>query len=91
MTNIEANSEARRAFCGRVHSVVSREDTAFAARLSLAIERENLLECDVAERSGLDATAINHFTRGRREPSRANMARLLCALPGVDARWLICG
>jgi len=63
----------------------------FAARLSIAIERAILLECDVAQRSGIDATAINHFTRGRREPRRANLARLLCALPGVDARWLICG
>ena len=72
-------------------AIVNRFDSGFAVRLSLAIERENLLECDVAKRSGLDATAINHFTRGRREPSLGNLARLLNALPKTDARWLVCG
>jgi hypothetical protein len=77
--------------CGRLDQLVSCVGSGFATRLSIAIEHENLLECDLAQRSGIDATAINHFTRGRREPSRANLARLLRALPGTDARWLICG
>lgn len=79
------------AVCDRLEPLVSRSASGFALRLSIAIEREGLLECDVAMRSGIDATQINHFTRGRREPSRANLARILASLPNIDARWLVCG
>lgn len=79
------------AACGRIDPLVSRSASGFALRLSIAIERENLLECDVAKRSGIDATQVNHFTRGRRKPSLENLARILSALPNIDARWLVCG
>lgn len=79
------------AVCGRLEPLVSRSAATFALRLSVAIERERLLERDVSKRSGIDATQINHFTRGRREPSLANLARILAALPNTDARWLVCG
>lgn len=72
-------------------ALVSRSASGFDWRLSIAIEREGLLECDLARRSGVDATQINHFTRGRREPSLANLTRILKALPNTDARWLVCG
>lgn len=71
--------------------LVSRCSSGFALRLSIAIERESMRECDVAKRSGIDPTQINHFTRGRREPNLANLARILAVLQNTDARWLVCG
>lgn len=90
-TDTETNDQGRSRHGVGFEPLVSLPASSFALRLSIAIEREGLLECDVAMRSGIDATQINHFTRGRREPSRANLARILAVLPHTDARWLVCG
>ena len=63
----------------------------FALRLSIAIEQEDILERDLAMRTGIEPMAISQFTRGRSEPGIAELIRILRALPGVNARWLICG
>lgn len=63
----------------------------FAERLSRAMKSYGVSPSQMASRTGLDITAVSHFTSGRREPSLANSARILQALPNVDARWLITG
>ena len=63
----------------------------FALRLSIAIEQEDLRESHLAESTGISADIINQFTRGRIEPSILDLVCILRALPGVNARWLICG
>lgn len=67
------------------------EKSGFGARLSIAMKVTGVRQADVARASGIDQAQLSNMVRGEREPSLANLARLLNALPGCDARWLVCG
>lgn len=63
----------------------------FGERLCIAMKVTGVRQADVARASGIDQAQLSNMVRGEREPSLANLARLLNALPGCDARWLVCG
>ena len=67
------------------------EKSGFGERLSIAMKVTGVRQADVARASGIDQAQLSNMVRGEREPSLANLARLLNALPGCDARWLVCG
>jgi len=52
----------------------------FSHRLRQARELRKLSQTDVAERSGLQPSAVSHFETGRRAPSFDNLKRLADAL-----------
>ena len=52
----------------------------FAENLRLAREKKDLSQADLAERTGLQPSAISHFEAGRRSPSFDNLKRLADAL-----------
>ena len=52
----------------------------FPERLRLAREARELNQAELAERAGLQASAISHFETGTRKPSFANLKRLADAL-----------
>lgn len=51
-----------------------------ANRLRVARDARGLSQAELAERCGLQPSAISHYETGRREPSAANLARLCRAL-----------
>ena len=53
---------------------------AFPARLRAAREKRGLSQGDLADRAGLQASAISHFETGTRKPSFDNLRRLSDAL-----------
>lgn len=63
----------------------------FGQRLSVAMRVCGVRQVDLANATGIAASQICSMIRGDREPSLPNLAKLLSALPGCDARWLICG
>lgn len=67
------------------------EKSGFGERLSIAMKVVGVRQVDVACASGIDQAQLSNMVRGEREPNLANLARLLNALPGCDARWLVCG
>lgn len=60
----------------------------FGERLARARERKGWSQTDLANRTGLQPAAVSHFECGRREPSLANLRRLVIALD-CDAGELI--
>lgn len=71
--------------------VEADEKSGFGDRLGIAMMVTGVRQVDVSRASGIDQAQLSNIVRGAREPSLANLARLLNALPGCDARWLICG
>lgn len=63
----------------------------FGNRLRMAIKESGKSQVDFASISGFSAQNINHFITGRREPTLGSLAKLLEAMPEVNARWLITG
>lgn len=63
----------------------------FCERLRMAMRVAAVTNAEMARRSGLSPDNVSHFARGERMPSVPNLAKLLRALPGVDARWLVTG
>ena len=63
----------------------------FAKRLVLSMQVEGLRARDVCARTGFSQSNLSHFTTGQREPSISSLAKLLRAMPNVDARWLVTG
>ncbi len=53
----------------------------FGRRLKISRELEGYTQASVAERSGLDPTAINHFEKGRRMPSLGSFYKLAKVIP----------
>lgn len=51
---------------------------------------KTMTQADLAEKTGLKPAAINHFERGRREPSLKNLIKLADAL-GVTIDDLVRG
>jgi len=58
----------------------SRTLASFPDRLREARERRKLTQGELAEKSGLQASAISHFETGTRKPSFDNLRRLADAL-----------
>lgn len=58
----------------------SSDDPVFAGRLKTARERRKLSQSQLAERAGLQASAVSHFETGTRKPSFMNLRRLADAL-----------
>lgn len=52
----------------------------FTERLRLARERRKLSQTDLAEHTGLQASAISHFETGKRAPSFENLKKLADSL-----------
>lgn len=63
----------------------------FAERLTFALQVTGKRRVDICNATGFSQANLSHFTTGQREPSLESLARLLEALPEVDARWLITG
>lgn len=63
----------------------------FGDRLKKAMWIHGMTQAEFARKSGVQPMEINHWVNGRREPSRANLAKLIRALPRTRARWLIAG
>jgi predicted transcriptional regulator len=63
----------------------------FSERLALAIKVSGMRHMDFVLKSGISATHFSHIVNGHREPNFENLATIVRSLPGVDARWLICG
>jgi transcriptional regulator with XRE-family HTH domain len=58
----------------------SSQDDAFPERLRKAREHRGLSQGDLAQRTGLQPSAISHFETGTRKPSFDNLRRLADAL-----------
>ena len=58
----------------------NKRSEAFLARLRTAREKRGLSQGDLANRAGLQASAISHFETGTRKPSFDNLRRLADAL-----------
>ena len=60
----------------------------FSARLRHVRERKDLSQAELAEKAGLQPSAISHFETGRRAPSFANLRALADAL-SVSTDYLL--
>ncbi len=58
----------------------SRTSTLFRRRLRAARELRSLSQADVAERAGLQPSAVSHYETGTRRPSFRNLRRLAEAM-----------
>jgi transcriptional regulator with XRE-family HTH domain len=63
--------------------------TDFSDRLGTALEGLEMSQTELARRSGIQPANISRFIGGHAEPSVANLTRLLRAMPGVNANWLL--
>ena len=66
----------------------STGESGFGKRLRRARENAQLTQAQLAEKSGLAATAITHFEADRRRPSFANVRELALALK-VSSNYLL--
>ncbi|MFO7906190.1 MAG: helix-turn-helix transcriptional regulator [Pirellulaceae bacterium] len=64
------------------------EDGIFVKRLREARESRGLSQSELAERAGLQPSAVSHFETGRRSPSFHNLRKLSDAL-GVTIDYLL--
>ena len=69
-------------------SASSRPSDFFPRRLRAARKHRRLSQGELAERSGLQASAISHFERTDRKPSLENLRRLSDAL-NVSTDYLV--
>lgn len=63
----------------------------FKDRLRAAMAVSGINSAELARRCELAESNVSHFLTGQRKPGIDNLAKLLAALPSVDARWLVCG
>jgi transcriptional regulator with XRE-family HTH domain len=63
-------------------SPLPRASIDFAARLRACREKYGLSQTALAERARLTPSAVSHFESGRRQPSLANLERIVAAMPG---------
>jgi len=61
-------------------SASSRISQSFADRLRATRKARGLSQADLAERTGLQPSAVSHFEMGRRVPSSSNLRKLADAL-----------
>lgn len=67
---------------------MSETKTTFSKRLESARSSRGWSQSDLAERSGLQPSAVSHYENGRREPSLANLLQISDAL-SVSLDWLL--
>ncbi|MBE0556317.1 MAG: helix-turn-helix transcriptional regulator [Proteobacteria bacterium] len=67
---------------------MNETDDVFAVRLKMARQKRGLNQSELAERAGLQASAIGHFEKNRRKPSFANVRSLAKAL-SVSSDYLL--
>ena len=63
-------------------------EESFTERLRKARENRGLTQADLAQRAGLEPSAVSHFEAGRRQPSFHNLRKLADAL-SVTTDYLI--
>ena len=65
--------------------------TTFADRLKDAMRWSGITSTELSKKTGLSLPNISHLTAGQREPSLETLAKLLRAMPGIDAYYLVTG
>lgn len=63
-------------------------ETSFTERLRNARNNRGLSQAELAQRAGLEPSAVSHFEAGRRQPSFHNLRKLADAL-GVTTDYLL--
>lgn len=61
----------------------------FSARLGTALEGLEMSQIELSRRSGIQPAAISRFLSGHKAPNLENLIRLIRAMPGVNANWLL--
>lgn len=61
----------------------------FAWRLNRCLNLAAISQIELANRTGLKPSQINHFCCGRRLPNLQNFRRICASLPEVDPRFLM--
>lgn len=92
----QCTPEIKTPFCGKPgcewpkpeQSLNDGELSEFSARLRGLRERLAISQADLAASCGLEPSAISHFECGRREPSFANLVKLVDAM-GCDPGYLL--
>ncbi|WP_275099124.1 helix-turn-helix domain-containing protein [Sedimenticola hydrogenitrophicus] len=62
---------------------------AFAQRLNSCLHQARISQLELANRTGLKPSQINHFCCGRRLPNLRNFTKICRSLPGADPRFLM--
>ncbi len=62
---------------------------AFAQRLNSCLSKAQISQLELANRTGLKPSQINHFCCGRRLPNLRNFAKICESLPTADPRFLM--
>ena len=87
-TGINYQTE-RTCACQVSSRTLSAPQQVFARRLAIARRGLEMSQEELSRRSGLPASAISHYESGRRSPSLDNLVRIIRAMPGVNANWLL--
>ncbi len=61
----------------------------FAWRLNRCLHLAAISQTELAQRTGLKPSQINHFCCGRRLPNLQNFRKICASLPEVDPRFLM--
>ena len=75
--------------CQEASRTLSAPQQIFAQRLAMARAGLEMSQEELSRRSGLPASSISHYESGRRGPSIDNLVRIIRALPGLNANWLL--
>lgn len=75
--------------CQVASRTLSKPKLVFAQRLGIAREGLEMSQEELSRRSGLPASSISHYESGRRGPTIDNLVRIVRAMPGVNANWLL--
>ena len=62
---------------------------AFARRLNSCLNQAKISQLELASRTGMKPSQINHFCCGRRLPSLKNFTKICQSLPMADPRFLM--
>lgn len=65
------------------------DPASFARRLNSCLDRARISQLELAHRTGLKPTQINHFCCGRRLPNLRNFSKICQSLPMADPRYLM--
>lgn len=68
---------------------LSAPQQVFAQRLAVARAGLEMSQEELSRRSGLPASSISHYESGRRGPSIDSLVRIIRAMPGLNANWLL--
>ncbi|WP_420492986.1 helix-turn-helix domain-containing protein [Sedimenticola selenatireducens] len=65
------------------------DPAAFAQRLNSCLSKARVSQLELANRTGLKPSQINHFCCGRRLPNLRNFTKICQSLPAADPRYLM--